>query len=118
LPLYLKKAYIDDPIFSNSKVVLSLYEDTPDTFGENLKDKIMYAGVKDTDLDLINESTGINLAKLAACHSDAIIYGSENLPQDLTDYCNNLEKPILPFNAAALEDGSYIEDYNSFYDQL
>ena len=29
LPLYLKKAYIDDPIFSNSKVVLSLYNDTP-----------------------------------------------------------------------------------------
>ena len=118
LPLYLKKAYIDDPIFSHSKVVLSLYGDTPETFGEDLKEKVVYAGVKDADLEILNESTGINLAKLAADHSDAIIYGSENIPQDLTDYCNNSGKPVLPFNAAALEDGSYIEDYNSFYDQL
>ena len=31
LPAYLKKAYRDDPIFSSSKVVLSLYDDTPAT---------------------------------------------------------------------------------------
>ena len=29
LPLYLKKAYKEDPIFTNAKVVLSLFEDTP-----------------------------------------------------------------------------------------
>lgn len=118
LPLYLKKAYIDDPIFSNSKVVLSLYGDTPEQFGENLKDKVRYAGIDDKELEILNEPTGINLAKLAADHSDAIIFGSDNIPQELADYCNNSGKPVLPFNASALEDGSYIKDYNSFYDQL
>ena len=118
LPLYLKKAYIDDPIFSNSKIVLSLYDDTPGVFGEDLKDKIRYAGIDDKDLEVLNESTGINLAKLAVDYSDAVILGSENIPQELTDYCANAGMPILPFNAAALEDGSYIDDYNNFYDQL
>jgi hypothetical protein len=63
LPLYLKKAYIDDPIFSNSKIVLSLHDDTPATFGEDLKEKLRYAGVEDSDLEIISEPTGINLAK-------------------------------------------------------
>ena len=118
LPIYLKKAYIDDPIFSNSKVVLSLYDDTPGVFGEDLKDKIKFAGVEEKDLEILGEPTGINLAKLAVDYSDAVILGSENIPQELTDYCAKSGMPILPFNATALEDGSYIEDYNNFYDQL
>ena len=118
LPLYLKKAYKDDPIFSNSKVVLSLFEDTPAEFGEELKDKIRYAGIGNEDLEVLSESTGINLAKLAANYSDAIVFGSDNIPQELMDYCNGLGLPVLPYNAAAMEDGSYIEDYNNFYDQL
>ena len=37
LPLYLKKAYKDDPVFSGAKVVLSLYGDTPaETFAEGV----------------------------------------------------------------------------------
>lgn len=118
LPLYLKKAYIDDPIFSNSKIVLSLYDDTPAAFGEDLKGKVRYAGIDDKELEILNDPTGINLAKLAANHSDAIIFGSGNIPQELADHCNNSGLPVLPFNASALEDGSYIEEYNSFYDQL
>ena len=118
LPLYLKKAYIDDPIFANSKVVLSLHDDTPALFGEDLKEKIRYAGIEDGDLKILSEPTGINLAKLAADYSDAIIFSSDNVPQELTDYCIGTGLPILPFNAASQEDGSYIEEYNSFYDQL
>ena len=118
LPLYLKKAYKDDPIFSHSKVVLSLFDDTPGVFGEEMKDKIRYAGIGNEDLDILSESTGVNLAKLAANHSDAIIFGSDNIPQELVDYCNNTGLPVLQYNAAAMEDGSYIEDYNNFYDQL
>ena len=118
LPLYLKKAYIDDPIFANSKVVLSLHDDTPALFGEDLKEKIRYAGIEDGDLEILSEPTGINLAKLAADYSDAIILGSDNIPQELTDYCTGTGLPTLPFNAASQEDGSYIEEYNSFYDQL
>lgn len=118
LPLYLKKAYKDDPIFSNSKVVLSLYDDTPVQFGEDLKGKVKFAGIDDNDLEVLGESTGINLAKLAADHSDAIIFGSDNIPQELADYCSNCGLPVLPFNAGALEDGSYVEEYNNFYDQL
>ena len=119
LPLYLKKAYKDDPIFSNSKVVLSLYGDTPATdFPTDIKDKILFGGVTGKDVEILSEPTGINLAKLAIGYSEGVILGSEDVAPELIGYCKDSGLPVLPFNAERLKDGSYIEDYNSFYDNL
>ena len=119
LPLYLKKAYIDDPIFSNSKVVLSLYNDTPAVeFPADLKEKILFGGVTEKDVELLEQPTGTNLAKLAASWSDGIIVGSEGVDEEVLKYCREKGIPMLDFSADALENGSYVEDYNSFYDNL
>ena len=119
LPIYLKKAYIDDPIFSNSKIVLSLYDDTPkETFSEDLGKKILFGNITEQDVEILNEPTGTNLAKLAAGYSDGIIFGSENIGGELEEFCRNSGLPVLEYNAEAISNGSYIEDYNSFYDQL
>ena len=118
LPLYLKKAYVDDPIFSNTKIVLSLYDDTPQEFAADFKSKMLFAGVSEKDLEVFTEPTGINLAKLAASYSDGIILGSEGVDEELVKFCKESGLPVLDCNAERLGDGSYIEDYNSFYDQL
>ena len=119
LPIYLKKAYIDDPIFSNSKVVLSLYDDTPtEEFPEDFKEKILYGGVSPEDVSILEKPTGINLAKLAASWSDGIIVGAEGVDKEIIDFCKEKGLPVLDFDAEALKTGSYIEDYNSFYDNL
>ena len=119
LPLYLKKAYIDDPIFSNSKVVLSLYEDTPAVdFSADFKSKLLFGGVTEKDVEILSEPSGINLAKLAASYSDGVILGAENIPAELTDFCKSAGLPVLPYSAEAISSGSYIDDYNSFYDNL
>ena len=119
LPLYLKKAYKDDPIFSNSKIVLSLYNDTPGAdFPADFKDKIIYGSITPEDVETMSAPDGINLAKLAIAYSDGVIFGSENIDSEITDYCKESGLPVLPYNADALADGTYIDDYNSFYDNL
>ena len=119
LPIYLKKAYIDDPIFSNSKIILSLYNDTPETdFPADFKDSILFGSVTEKDVEILSEPTGINLAKLAASYSDGVILGSEGISEDLVNFCKETGLPVLPFNQEAIQNGSYVEDYNSFYDQL
>ena len=118
LPIYLKKAYKDDPIFSNSKVVLSLYDDTPEIFSEDLKARVLFGGVSEEDVEILAEPTGINVAKLAVDYSDGVILGAEGVVPELVEYCKSKECPVLPYDAQALEDGSYIETYNSFYDNL
>ena len=119
LPLYLKKAYKDDPIFSNSKLVLSLYNDTPGAdFPADFKDKILIPGITEKDVEILKDPSGINLAKLAAEYSDGIIYGSADIPEEIISFCKEKGLPALEFNKEAMESGSYTEDYNSFYDQL
>ncbi len=119
LPAYLKKAYIDDPIFSGSKVVLSIYDDINGiSFPGDFKEKIVYGGLEASDINLSDTPDGAELTGFAAGYSDAIILGSENIPQEVTDLCRNSGLPILPYRGESFEDGSYIDDYNSFYDQL
>ena len=119
LPLYLKKVYKEDPIFANTKVVLSLYDDTPkETFAEDIASLAKFAQISDEDLAVVKQPNGTNLACLAAQYSDGIIIGSEGADEDTINYCKELGLPILPFNAQSYEDGSYIDEYNGFYEQL
>ena len=119
LPLYLKKIYKDDPIFSSSKIVLSLYDDTPEAFRPDLAALAKFGDITEEDMPLlVNEATGINLAKTAAQYSDGIIIGSENVDEGLVEYCKGLSVPVLPYNGESMADGTYIDAYNNFYESL
>ena len=120
LPLYLKKAYKDDPIFSNSKVVLSLFDDVA---GEKLSpgfaQTILYGAIGPEDVSALSENAdGMELAKLAAQYSDGIILGSPDVDPALVKHVNTLGIPVLACDEAALADGSYMDTYNAFYDNL
>jgi len=119
LPLYLKKVYKDDPIFANSKVVLSLYNDNLDSkFTPDFKEKILFGNIEASDINLGGDANGIQLAELAIKYSDGIILGSDQLPTELVKSCEASGCPILPYNAEKMADGAYVDEYNSFYDQI
>ena len=119
LPLYLKKAYRDDPIFASSKVILSLYNDTPaENFTADFQKLIRFGGVEDKDIELLSEPTGINLAKTAALQSDGIIMAADGIDSSLASFCDGLQVPVLRYNAESMENGSWIDEYNAFYDQI
>ncbi len=119
LPLYLKKVYSDDPIFSDSKVILSLYDDIADEkFSDDFREKIMFGDITESDLDVMEKFDGVNLAKLAVRYSDGIIFGSEKISGEVEEYCRKSGLPVLPYNAADIESGAYIDVYNQFYDRF
>jgi starch synthase len=119
VPLYLKKAYKDDPIFSNSKIVLSLYDDTPEgSFSQDFGDKVVFGGIGKEDISLLEQPQGINLAKTAISYSDAVIMGSDAVNPGLKDFCREQGLPVLEYDPQAMASGAYIDQYNSFYDQL
>ncbi len=119
LPVYLKKAYKDDPIFSNSKIVLSLYDEVAaEAFSKDFQALASFGSVTAEDIPLLADPTGTNLALTAAQYSDGIIMGSENIDPAIVEGCKKLGLPILEFNKEALENETYIDEYNSFYDQL
>ena len=119
LPLYLRKAYHDDPIFSDAKVVLSLYNDSADLkFSEEMKSKIPVGRIKSADLDNFEAPDGINLAKLAIRYSDGVINACGELDPAIAELIAKKSLPVLQSPAISLQDTSYIQEYNNFYDQI
>jgi starch synthase len=117
LPLYLKKAYKDDPIFTDCKVVLSLYDEiAQETFAEDMKGKVIIPGVKGKDVEILKTANGINLAKLAIQNSDGIIIGSPQLCDEVTQAVAASKLPVLPY--VDQSDSAYIKEYNQFYDKI
>ncbi|HIZ85713.1 MAG TPA: glycogen/starch synthase [Candidatus Coprenecus stercoravium] len=119
VPIYLKKAYRNDPIFSDAKVVLSLYDEYMDSaFDNDMKSKIPVTGIKAKDVDILKSPTGINLAKLAVQYADAVIIGSENIREELSGFVGKCGIPVLPYTPIDHPEGTYIQQYNEFYDKL
>ncbi len=117
LPLYLKKAYIDDPIFAESKVVVALYNDVPaESFPADMQERVLFGDIKMEDADLLKEPNGINLARLAIKYSDAAIIANQGVSEELIAACEG--KPILKCEKSIFEDGTYIDEYNNFYDEI
>ena len=119
LPIYLKKAYKEDPIFAESKVVLSLYDEfATEEFSPKMKSKVILPGIRSRDLDLLNTPNGINLAKLAVQYSDGIILGSPSFNPELEKYLAGVKIPTLPYIEVTKESKEYIEKYNEFYNKI
>ncbi len=111
--------YYGDPIFASSKVVTSLYNDiSTETFPQTFKDTIPFGGIKPSDVSLLDTPTGINLAEMAAMYSDGVIFGAPDVDSGLVKFCEGLKIPTLPFNEKSMEDGSYIDEYDRFYQEL
>ena len=76
-------------------------------------------GITDKDVEFLAKSPdGTNLAKTAAKFSDGVILGSDKLSPLLVNYCRDRGLKVLPYKAKTIADGSYIDEYNAFYDQL
>ena len=50
--------------------------------------------------------------------ADGIILGAEQVEPEIVGYAQSLGLPVLPFSRQALEDGSYVDAYCGFYDEL
>ena len=119
VPVYLKKVYHDDPIFTDAKVVLSLYNERLDAcFSDRLIEKIQTDHLGEEDVAVLGTPDGINLAKLAIQYADGVIAGAPELDPRLEEAIRQQNLPCLPYVPVVKEGGPYIRQYNQFYDDL
>jgi len=119
LPIYLKKGYHDDPLFTHTKVVLSLYNDVGnEAFDVNMRSKALISGVKAKDLEALAAPDTIQLAKLAIQYSNGVIMGEPAIHPDIEAHLATAPIPVLPFIDPANPETAYISAYNQFYDQI
>ena len=114
VPFYAKTVYKDDPIFENSKVIYSVYDETlEDSFDKNFLEK---ASINDLDAeDLVDFTDGdkIKLHQGAIIHSDALIRGSATYSEDLEKQIKEFDKPVLD-----CQDEIFVPTYMEFYKSL
>ena len=115
LPLYLKKAFREDPVFATSKVVYSVYDnDFNGSLNKEYARKLRLEGISDADVKGLDTPDFLNINKSAIDMADAIIIGSEKINPELEKYIKKSRKPVLPYQSTE----TYIDAYSSFYDEI
>ncbi|CAI8402124.1 MAG: Glycogen synthase [Flavobacterium sp. SCGC AAA160-P02] len=114
LPLYLNEYYSEEPLFSESKIITSVYsKDFEGSLNTKLAEKMKFDKIPDDKISILKEPNYTNIIKSAVSNSDAIVQGSKEIPQEIAEEINNKEIPTLPFQ----EEDSF-EEYLNFYRQF
>jgi starch synthase len=115
VPLYIKKYYYNDPLFKDSKVVFSVYDNEfKDTLNKDFGEKLLLEGITKEDVEVLSDPNYENVCKLAINYSDAVIKGSENINANVESYIKSTDKLFLDYQP----EETYIDAYNDFYDKV
>ncbi|MFV0269024.1 MAG: glycogen/starch synthase [Draconibacterium sp.] len=115
VPLYIKKYYYNDPLFKDSKVVYSVYDDGfKNTLNGQFNKKLLLEGIDPKEVKTLDDPTYINVSKLAVTYSDAVIQGTQEIDAEIEGYIKKSGKLFLGHQPK----DTYIDAYNEFYDKV
>lgn len=115
MPFYVKDIKKNEPLFENSKVVMSLYGQGFDgELDADLRKKIEAEGGSPINLELLEKPTYVNLIKFAMQYIDGIIVTSDKVNREIVDYAHANGVEVLE----VLSDDDYTTDYTEFYDKI
>ena len=120
-PLYLKKAFNDEPFFANSKIVLMLDDhEYEKPFSTKFSDKLRIDGITNTDVrSIAGFPVGYEeLMRLAVDFSDAIVYASPKVNQRVANYAETKGKPVLAYEEAEDMTAASKRQYDFFMNLL
>lgn len=112
VPFYVKTAYKDEPSFSNTKIITSLFtKSLKKDFGNNFKKCLEF---KDANAQLLKNYNDVfdfeELGKMAIDYSDGIVTADKEVNETLLNYTKSKNLPLLEYPG---ED--YAEAYHQFY---
>ena len=114
VPAYLKTIYKDDPTFKNSKVVYSVYDDHfQNSLNADFAKKAIMNGMNAEHTQMYSEATNTALNLGAISYSDAVVYASENINEEVLKFVKKGNKPTLEFNST-----SDYENYYNLYEEI
>ncbi|WP_274474247.1 glycogen/starch synthase [Mangrovimonas aestuarii] len=114
LPLYLKEYFKDEPLFNESKIVTSVYDQGFEgTLNEEMYNKVLFDNVDEKAIAPLKVPSYNNIMKVAIDFSDALIVGSETIPVELQEHLKGCEKPVLEYKNKEEFGEAYAEFYNT-----
>ena len=116
IPAYLKTVYKKEPVFSQSKIVFTIGQNTfkEKLGGGFLKKALIHASLKEKDLEAFKEANNTAMFRGGATYADAITFGAEKVDKKLMDEFSKVRgKKTLQYNAE-----SDLTDYLQLYNDL
>ena len=115
MPVYIKSLYADDPLFKNTKTVLSLYNDSfSGKLGRDIVHKLIMENLDPDRLDSLEDSTYANLIKYVIGFLDGIVVAGDDVDRELVDYAASCGVKVLEVK----NPDNYVEEYYAFYDEI
>jgi starch synthase len=114
IPMYIRAAYKNDPLFQSAKVVYSLYDSLQQHFGfEEFAAKASINNLEMADLQDFKDTDFVDMHKGASRYSDAVIKVGEVTTEHVIDLMAKFDKPLLETDGAEGFGKSYLEFYSS-----
>jgi starch synthase len=115
VPFYIKTAYHDEPSFTNTKVVSSLFANSMNSpLDPNFKRCLEF---RDATAELLkpykDQFDFDELSKLAIDYSDGVVAAVEGVNKDLLDYASEKNIPVLNYSKDNLG-----ENTEAFYNTI
>ena len=117
VPLFIKKAYYDEPSFRDSKVIFSVYEDGfKSNLSPDFKKQLIYREITTDDAKMIQEPVNYEgLCKLAISYSDGVIQNSEHVNPAIMEYAHSLNLPVVDYTA---DENQFAEACDTLYNKV
>ena len=100
MPLYIKKIYNKDPHFSDTKVVVSLYDSIFENGWDNrFNEKLNFDGFDSEVTEGVKDASYLNVLNTAIRYADGLTVGSESLDavsQEIFDSANCIKLNYIP----------------------
>lgn len=115
MPFFIKVALKDNPLFSETKVVYSVYNDAfTEPLNIDLPRKMKNKDIQEQLLAKYQDTSYLGISKAAVDYSDGIILGDEVIDPELEAYIRKSGTPVLEFQTKE----TYVDAYNAFYDEI
>jgi starch synthase len=115
LPIYMKHYYKDEALFSDTKIVTSIYSQSFEgTLDLDMINKIKFDNIPHEAVQELEVPNYESLIMASIKNSDGVIVASENVSSSLTKFIESSEKPFLPFTSK----DKFAEAYTNFYKSM
>ena len=117
IPLYINHYYKDDPIFNNTKTIVSIYDNRlKGNLDKNFLKKIEFDDIVDKNLQSLKKPTYEELYKLSISQADGVIFTSRSSKDKFKDFVRK-DASIMECTSNEDYENKYLQFYNSFFDE-
>jgi len=115
VPMYIKKLYADDPLFENTKVIYSVFNNGyKGKLSDNIIDKLLFEDLDKSDLVGLKNLNVNTLNKFAISYADAVVQASEKINKNVLTNIQDSGKPFMEFPGEVEYENDYLNFYSHF----